>query len=486
MTTGYNGEIASETEKYRQLGQGAARENLPPSDAASLDRNESQLRSDADRRIAREHSAYDAVLVDATRGITEVQQKATELESHVSQLLSELPLAAHAETELSSRKMALVNAAETRLNAEAEWRYFRAVHQITEQAVFPDSKIHYLAIVLVLWFVESAMNSVFFAGETGLLGGLVVAIGVSLANMGSAAFFGYCFRYKNLRDPGSKTLGWSCLAAYLVTTIWLNALFGAYRSAYQVLQRANHLDPGPYAFKPAMKAAAAIFFGHMPVSDLTSLILMLVGLGLSVLAFQKGYAIDDKHPGYSGKETRYREAQNLEQSSREALRSALREISAKRISAVQAALREPANLVALYAKRLADLQNAYSQTRAAGDAVKRDFTMVLDAYRHSNAAIRATAPPAYFREYPTLAPPPDAGLGETLMAQIKDSQDVVRRTQAAIQPQLTGQLEALQKEASEFLNTSLPAYFKDIDHAAEASVNRRRQTIARVPDPNVT
>jgi hypothetical protein len=131
----YAGELSTEVEKHTRLGQEQASEHLPPSDAARPDVNEIGLKAKAETWVANQNRLYDSALVEAAKGITELQQKTIALRTsieqlQIEQLQYEAPLETTIESKLDAERITLTRAIEQRLRAEAGLRYFRASNQI--------------------------------------------------------------------------------------------------------------------------------------------------------------------------------------------------------------------------------------------------------------------------------------------------------------------------------------------------------------------
>ena len=336
------------------------------------------------------------------------------------------------------------------------------------------------AIVVSLWLGESLMNAFFYENAQGLLGGLVVALGVGAINMLLAVSLGSVFRNKNLSSLQGRLLGWSSLIVYIGSSTYLNSLFAAFRSEYQVLS--DPTDPAQMraAFAAATAAAFNIYKFHMPVGDLMSFLLFGIGFALSLIAFLKGYTFDDRYPGHGPRDRRLKVAQAQEQELISQLRTKLQQVGQRRISETQNALREPGALINVAAKRIADLEEMKSTAQNSCTAITRDFHLVLDAYRHSNIAVRATPPPTYFNHPLELSAGPDPGRADGYIRKLRQFQEETRSLQTTNQPALNAQLEALQKQTSEVLNVALPDFKREVEREAEAAINRQQHTLERV------
>jgi len=88
-----------------------------------------------------------------------------------------------------------------------------------------------------------------------------------------AVALGSAFRFKNLRAPHHKIFGWLSLLAYILSSIYLNALFAAFRSEYQLLSDPTDSAQLRIAFSAATQAALKVYKFQMPVGDLMSFLL---------------------------------------------------------------------------------------------------------------------------------------------------------------------------------------------------------------------
>jgi hypothetical protein len=197
-------------------------------------------------------------------------------------------------------------------------------------------------------------------------------------NMLLAVALGYSFRFKNLTALHPKTYGWAAFIVYVLSSIYLNAPFAAFRSEYQLLS--DPTDPVQLrnAFSVATQAAFGVYEFRMPVGDLMSFLLFGIGFALSLIAFWKGYTIDDRYPGHGERDRRLKAAQAEEHLLISQLRTRLQDLGQRRISAVQNCAREPDALVNVAAKRIADLQDVTSNAQNSCAAITRDFRLVLD------------------------------------------------------------------------------------------------------------
>jgi hypothetical protein len=479
ITKSYQGELSAKLSEFRVKGEKEASKHRPPTDATALDQNETALLSEAEKHLVDEQRLFDFSVSESSRTGVDAQQKAIELQAKVDQLVSDTSLQGTIEADMSEDRQGLVAATEMRMKTEVDYRSFRAANGVTEQARYPESHVMHFAIILGLALLETIINAFFYENAQGLMGGFTVALGVAAVNMGGAMLLGIGFRYKNLASIDMKILGWLCLVIFLIFSIYCNALFAAFRSEYQLL-----VDPSdPLQLRQAFTQSAAeakkIFLFNMQVADLTSFVLLGLGVLLSLLAFYKGYTFDDKFPGHGFKDRAMVAAQRAEVEKQDVLRQKVKAFLQRRRSEVQAAIHEPAQLISRVSSGVADLQNAKAMLKAQSESIQRDFSLVLGAYRDANTSIRATNPPEYFKEIPNpIHRVSDVGaipLIESLSAVLLQLK-VLRETQ---QDPLNDKLRQLQGDASEIMTKTFTLFLADVEAEAKSRIDRMVHAIHR-------
>lgn len=477
--TNYSGEIAAQLDVYRKKGQKEAAANRPPSDSLRMDQHEAALHTDAEKWLANEQRLFDGVLTESARAVTDTQQKTVELNNRADQLLSDSSMLMTIEADMSEDRGKLVAATESRMRAEVDWRYFRAKNHISTQADYPESRILHLAIIAVLALVETCINAFFYENAQGLLGGFFVALSVAAVNMIGAVILGYGFRYKNLTATDSKILGWGCLLLFIVLAVYCNALFAAFRSEYQLLVDPTDIMQVREGFANAASEAKKIFILDMHIADLSSFVLLGLGIVLSGLAFHKGYTLDDKYPGYGKIDRIVKQAQSVEIEQQDLLRQKIKDFLHHRRADVQAVLHEPAQLIGLMARRISDLSAAQSLLSNQAATIQRDFAMLVGAYRNANTAVRATEPPSYFKEIADLTPMVDNSAAKQYIEELERVQERIKLFREKYQEPLNGKLHSLQSESASILNQTFSAFLKDVEDDAHERINRAVTVIHR-------
>lgn len=188
-----------------------------------------------------------------------------------------------------------------------------------------------IAILVFIMLVEGAFNALLFkdAQSAGLLGGLLVAFGVSAVNVlfgVTAGFFG--LRYLNHPAMPAKVAGGVIAGICILTGIFLNFFVAHVRDA---------VEEGLVAAEAAGTLAEFSMFQILPglvVRDMfpniigfesfVGLALLILGLTVFALAVYEGYdRISDPYPGYGRVWRKERKAYEHRQQLREDLRGDL-------------------------------------------------------------------------------------------------------------------------------------------------------------------
>ena len=173
-------------------------------------------------------------------------------------------------------------AAERTLNA------FRMEHGVTRAAVYPESHLWHIAVLIGLAFVEALANMVFFArGAEGLLGGLLESLVVAAVNIATAFCAGI-----SIRGVHSPSLMQRLLAG--VVGLGYVAFLGLFHLAVAHYRVALVLDPD----KAATVAMTRLMQQPWALADMYSCLLLVIGLLGATIAFLDGYKFDDPLPGY--------------------------------------------------------------------------------------------------------------------------------------------------------------------------------------------
>ena len=477
ITTNYQGQLAEQLSQYRTKGHKEATANRPATNATRPDQHEAALRSEAEKWQTSERRLFGRSLDESNRALVDTAQKVVELATKVDQIRADDSLTGSVEQDLAAARPAVVSAIEDRMRAEVECRYFKAAHGIVEQAVYPESRVFHMAIIAVLALLEVGVNAFFYENDQGLLGGLVVALAVSVFTIGTSTTLGYGFRFKNLGTLDCKVVGWCCFMGFVLVAVYCNALFAAFRTEYQDVADPSNFHQLRDAFAAAAAEAKEVFYLRMHVKDFMSFVLFGLGLLLGALAFYKGYTLDDRYPGYGAKDRRFKAAQKIESLQLEIVRGKIREVAQLRRAEVQAAIHEYAQLIGRTARQASDLKQAHSLLMIQGEAIRRDFNLVLRTYRKANEAVRATEPPEYFKSSSDdlLGLVSDAD-PQPLLDKLDALQQQISVARSANQDSLNAKLKTLQETTSTLLTRTLDEFVHNAEKDAEQRLDRLATT----------
>ena len=169
--------------------------------------------------------------------------------------------------------------------------FFRYKNDLSHRpAVYPDNSTYELGLLAVLLIAEAIVNSIFFAhgSDLGLLGGWMEALLVSLANVSTSFIAGFlCLRYTQHKSVVKKTMGATGFFLAILCISFLHLATAHYRELVIRSSDASFSD-----------VIASTINNPFGITDLYSLILILVGVGISIFACYKGLNFDDHYPGY--------------------------------------------------------------------------------------------------------------------------------------------------------------------------------------------
>lgn len=163
-----------------------------------------------------------------------------------------------------------------------------------------------IAILLFILIVEGCFNALLFkdAQSSGLLGGMMVAFGISAVNVlfgVVAGFFG--LRYLNHPDKPMKIIAAAVATLCILMGIGVNFFIAHFRDAVEVSLQSS-LDAGSLAGFSMFDITPAYVLGSMfpnifGLDSLVAIGLLFIGLTVFAIAVYEGYdRISDRYPGY--------------------------------------------------------------------------------------------------------------------------------------------------------------------------------------------
>jgi hypothetical protein len=374
--------------KWALQAKGAAdgRRNLPPPGQAPLSAAEQEivLAIEAEReRCAADAAAHLKAQNDALAQL-ETAMDIASLRNEAGSALSSLE---QIDREWQGEIPRLLRAAREAL---AEYERFRAGHRLARPARRPGHRGLALAWMGFLVVVESLLNGLFFAegSEAGLLGGVAVALSVSVVNvvlLGAVLGF-FPARWAHHRNLLVRLAGIALLAAGVIAIVVVNAFVAHYRDAYERMGDAVVLA----------EVWARLVAAPADLARLQSWLLFLLGLGFAGLGFAKGYRLDDPYPGYGAVDRRRAEAERTYMMNRqhriddatEARDRALRALAGG-IERLRGAAAQRDQILAARASLVQKVASHEAHLQHAANAL-------LTVYRDSNRGARTEPPPGHF------------------------------------------------------------------------------------------
>lgn len=474
----YHGQLASELENYQNLGIHQGRQNLPSTNSISPDESEIKLSNKALHYLLDEKKEFNLRANELSQRLAELDTKLIETQAKSEALLTgNITAKSEANGHLAPNKLKLAALKEEELALLADLNGFKALNRITWLAHYPQDYLHHLSWIFLCVALETLINAFFYENERGLLGGAVVALAISFVNIGLAGVLGYFFRYSNHIDLGAKVLGWFCLAVFFIETIFLNAVFSTFRTAFQQIADPGNVHETKIAFEQALSEAGTIFTLHIPFSDILSFTLFFVGCLLCLYALYKGYTFDDPYPGHGDRDQRYNAARSRYHAGEDELRKEVQILLEKRrlhLESARSLISEIGSQCAIIDGKIVGLANDFQANiqRIAGD-----YKLVIDSYRKSNAAVRATQSPTYFQEIinpaANITDNRSAGLLQ-LVAGLKQRYETLR---SSCTDRLASRIQEETIQVAEILGTHFGKFSEEVRILAEERISSRRITI---------
>ena len=326
------GDLGISRQMTRRDAKNDARDGLPVSEAITQDQwsEREQLIAERAEEVRRGLGTW---ISTTTANVRNYIADYTPIDIHPDQLReaikSEENEYRHYETDDT------MEAKETHSAAIIELQQFRARHgdQIGDRT--PDIKKNVeqaIAILVFIMILEGGFNALLFkdAQANGLLGGMMIAFGVSAVNvcMGViAGFFGlrYAMHSPNLVK---KILGGTVATVCIVSGILLNFFIAHFRDAVEAGLIAADAAGAMGDFSLFTISPAEVFKSMFPnIFSLDSFIalgLLFMGLTVFGLAIYEGYdRISDRYPGYGRVWRKERKAYERRQAVRNAVRDDL-------------------------------------------------------------------------------------------------------------------------------------------------------------------
>ncbi len=477
------GTITNLCKKMESLGVSEGGANRPDAAAESPDLNEVKVIVQAKQCIEVEEAIRTDAFVDVEKKIRDIEQKIETIQSSCNSILDHDLLEGAFESSLSKEEHNLIAACSKEMETRAALNSFKTRNQISDPAHYPQDQLFHFSLLILFVAIETAVNAFFYQGASGLLGGAVVALSVSVVNMGIAASLGSMYRYVNLPEPKDKITGYVGLISFIVLAIVLNLIFSTFRVQYELLQtqvlQENLPEPTTAmlvtAFKTAVADAFRVFVFEFPDVDVMSFILFFVGVLCSIIAFWKGYTHDDKHPHYGKMDRIHKAAEahfsDAKKRAFDIAVAAVHKISDEIESSRDALISAQRNTGALKAQ----IQAAQASHDGNIRKIQGELELVIEAYRGANKATRATSAPEYFSNKPNVIPEENNFKYDYLIEEVKNLSDKAKNIADEKVSLLNDKLHEVRSKINQLVQTEFQKYLSGIVDKATVAMRANGQ-----------
>src|SRR5262245_1127499 len=292
----------------------AARHDNPNTRSATLDVTESEICAHftALARERRESCEVRLARLQLDRKATVAKIDVMQTRDAFARLLT--PVEPRLEKLRADHTAALSQAKESEARAVKHLRWFQQKHGLHYRAAsYPASPLYHFALVAALALVEWISLAAFYAegSDFGLLGGVLIAMTLSVVNVSLAILAGSLLRYVNHRSGRRKALALTGVAVLYAGFLLVTLAAAHYRVATSDIAQSQPESAAPVG-APLASHVAADFdqwrtarlawqrFARNPAGfeDVFSWILVVLALVFGIVASYKGYRVDDPYPGY--------------------------------------------------------------------------------------------------------------------------------------------------------------------------------------------
>ncbi|WP_419656057.1 uncharacterized protein Dvar_51600 [Desulfosarcina variabilis str. Montpellier] len=278
--------------------------------------------------------------------------------------------------------------------ARRDLNRFKADHHLQRNAVYPESYVKHFAVLFAFLLAECIANTYFFSANSdlGYLGGFFQALVVSIANVGLSYVFGWFgFTQLNHRNLMRKFIGGLSAIFYLGAIGTFHLLIAHYRDLLTI-------DPDNAIMLTLTRFRQDTF----ALDSLESVIVFVIGAIISILAVGKGYAHDDRYPGYGAVDRLHKDAERAYNQKEAEVRDTLVNLISESERKVGSRLVEREERI----KKMEDLLSGAKSVIAHIDNIDNQVADVVNTaimnYREANKSVRTEAIPGYFMTAPTL------------------------------------------------------------------------------------
>ena len=436
----------------------AGRKDNPKTPNTSLDANESEICAYF-TGLARQRRE----VCEVTLGRLQLDRKATaaridlqQTKDSFARLLTAIEPAL--EKLKSDHATGLAQAKESEGRAQKHLRWFQQKHGLHYRAAtYPQSQFFHFAVVAALALVEWIALASFYAegSDFGLLGGVLIAMALSVINISVAILAGNLLRYVNHKSVRQRWLAMTGVALLYACFALVTLAAAHYRVATNDIAQAQPVVAAPAGpvvasipvdldqWKAARLAWQRFARNPFGFEDVFSWMLVVLALVFGIFASYKGYRVDDPYPGYG-------ELDRELKRQRAAYETAKTQYCRLVDQVFDRTLHEQAHLLSEVKSNIEYYQQLSGRTEDQRRTFIRDAAelqdacnIVLKGYRQTNARVRPSATPSYFNDtinftFQLVKPPAGIGESEEWLARsyenaMKEFSEIARQNDATLQ-----------------------------------------------------
>jgi hypothetical protein len=420
--------------------------NNPPTESTVLDANQQEIVAFFTNELGQERVATEGKLEKlaldrrATAGNIDLEQT----RHSFSRLLNAIPPSL--EKVKQDHSGGLRQAKEDEERALRHMRWFQQEHGLAHRAArYPASNLRHFALVVLIAVGEWVLLSTFYAegSDFGLIGGVMIAMILSLANVTLAIFIGLLATSLHHKNTPRKILasGAMVICASLFLLITLGAAH--YRSATNemALQQSDSRTPslatpgrGVHSvdvdqLKTARLAWQRFVARPIGFDDVFAWVLVVLAVLFGVFAAYKGYTEDDPYPGYGHLDRELRRCRAVYQERKHEYGRIVDAFFGTTIQEHSRLLTGAKTNIDYYQALATKSLDEVRRFQRASEELQADCNVLVARYRQRNSEVATTPRPSYFNERVTL----DTRLMTPPVALTSEETDLQKRYQSAMQ-----------------------------------------------------
>ena len=342
---------------------------LPSPDAVHFDKYELEFKHEADQLISAARKAVHEHVIKTDKKIADKKVMLENLQGAASHRPEITNLVSDVGAELRADEEGYVRALKKRISADGYLKSFKVANDIHHEPDHPHDVLLFLSWVFIAVVSESILNSYFWKGDDGLIGGVFVASIIAALNMGVAFFLGVGFTYKNLRGYKPKLLGWLCFIVAVAVAAYLAMWIGTYRAigAIDKLLTPNF---------------DAVF------STLMNALFFAITLVLACVGFYHGYRVNGTVPGYKRVTDDFNNADKFVEDLKKNLSDRCSAIFDKAADSCASMIRNFSDALKELTGIRAELGAMRNEYASTSNQIKEQYVQVMSVYRENNLASR--------------------------------------------------------------------------------------------------